>query len=316
MFVSDILEEAKDVLGQCTEATVFKRISDAVKLANSNAKGNDWNIALMDLCVCDGCVTLPADVGTILGVNNGGFPTLIRDQWYQFHANGPGSNECVPWSYTDEMGPVSTFKDPSAPVKIVADVENAADSNCDLRVFGWGESGKRIYTVGPDGVLQDGFLVPTVYGFSGVNPAAPAITRIDRVQKALTNGFIRLIAVDATTLEANTLIGYYQPWETNPSYRRVRVPDRSWVRIKYRRKDLEVRGAGDWINIDNREALLMLLKAVKFRLDNQIDQGRVYESEGLRLLSGEAEALRPPGPNVPQIIFDGLPTGPTDGLFY
>lgn len=316
MLVSNVLTEAKDVLGRCSEDYIFKRISDAVRLANNQAKF-DISLAYMDICVCDGCVTLPADVATVLAVNNGGFPTLIRDQWFQFHANGPGTTCYVPWNYTDEMGPVVTFKDPSAPVKLIAEVENAQDSNKELRVFGWDENGKRIYTEGASGILEDGFLVPTVYGFAAPNPSAPDIARIDRIQKATTNGFVRLLAVDSTTLESHTPIGYYQPWETDPRYRRVRVSNQAWIRIKYRRKDLEVRAATDWINIENREALLMLLKAVKFRLDNQIDQARGFEIEGIRLLSNEAEALRPPGLSMPQMVFsEGIAGGETDRFLY
>ncbi len=317
MIVAEIMSDARSVLGKCDNDTVFRRITDSVRLANNQSKGNDWNIALMDLCVCDGCVTLPADVGTVLGINNAGYPTLIRDQWFQFHANGPGSLDCQPWNYTDELGQVCTFKDPSAPVRLVAVVENAADSNSELRVFGWDEDGKRIYTDNADGVPQDGFIVPTVYGFSIPSPAInTVITRIDRIQKQQTNGFVKLIAVDATTLASHTMIGYYLPWETVPSYRRIRVPDRDWVRIKYRRKDVEVRGEIDWINIDNREALLLLLKAVKFRLDNQIEQAKAYEMEGMRLLSNEAETLRPPATNNPQIIFNVFPAGENDTLYF
>lgn len=316
MVVNEILTEAKDVLGKCDNTTAFKRITDAVRLANNQMKG-DANTAVMDLCVCDGCMTLPADVGTILAVNREGTPTLLRDQWYQYHPNGSGSDCCVPCGYTDELGQVSTFRDPSSAVLLQAVVENPLDSNIALRVFGWDATGKRIYTEGAAGVLEDGFLVPTVFGFTIPNPSAPAILRIDRVQKPATNGFIKLTAVDSVTLAPHTLIGYYQPWEINPSYRRIRVPDRTWIRIKYRRKDLEVRGTGDWINIDNREALFLLLKAVQFRLQNQIEQARGYEAEGLRLLSNEAEALRPPALIGPIITFnEGLPAGQYDTLFY
>lgn len=316
MYVSDILDEAKNILGRCDNATVFRRLTDAVRLANTQGKF-DWNIAQMDICVCDGCVTLPADVATILGVNTGGFPTLLRDQWYQYHINGAGSTDCNgSWGYTDELGQVCTYRDPSAPVKLVAVVENAQDTNTTLRVFGWDGDGKRIYSPGPDDTLEDGFLVPCIYGFPAVNPDVPNILRIDRIQKAVTNGFVKLLAVDATTLETHTTIGYYQPWETSPNYRRIRVPDRSWLRIKYRKKDMEVRASTDWINIENREAILLLAKAVKLRLDNQLEQARLTEAEGMRLLSNDADALRPPAVNAPQIIISDSAQGFYDTLFY
>ena len=314
MLVSSIYEEAKQVLGKCDQETVFRRLTDAVQLANNQGKF-DWNIGHMDICVCDGCVTLPADVATILASNVNGLPTLMRDQWFQYHANGPGTQKYVPWAYTDEVGRFSTYKDPDRPCLLIAEVESAADSNKELRVYGWDAAGKRIYTPGPDGVLEDGFLVPTVYSFSQPNPLAPAIGRIDRIQKAVTNGFIRLLAIDPTNGTPLTQIGYYLPWETEPNYRRIRVGNETLVRIKYRRKDVEVRGLQDWINIDNRQALLMLLKSVKFRLDNNFDQGIAAESEGMRLLSNEAAALRPPGLDVPQVIFNTYPAYNDDRMF-
>lgn len=316
MVVSSILSEVKDVIGKCDDATTFRRITDAVRLGNNQLKA-DANIGYMDLCVCDGCVTLPQDVATVLAVNKNGRPSLLRDQWFEYHANGSGSQDCVPCDYTDELGQVSTFRDPDGPVYLVADVENSLDSNSTLRVFGWDENGKRIYTPGPNGILEDGFLVPTVYGYSVPNPDAPAITRVDRIQKAQTNGFIRLIAVDPTTLESRTLIGHYLPFETDPFYRRIKVGNHSWVRIKYRKKDNEIRTANDWINIDNREALILLVKAVVFRLQNQIEQAKNYELEGMRLLSNESESGDPPAISPPQIIFsEGLQNQTSDSLFY
>lgn len=312
MLVSDIYSESRAVLGQCNQETVFRRLSDAIRLGGNKAKF-DWNIASMDLCVCDGCVTLPAEIATVLAVNQGGCPTVLRDQWYQYHINGSGSCGCA-CGYTDELGVFVTYMDPDEPVKLVAEVENALDSNILLRVFGYDDTGKRIYTTGPGGTLEDGFLVPTVFGFSQPNPAAPAIARIERVQKPVSVGFVRLLAVDATTLASKNMIGYYQPWETNPSYRRIKVGNHAWVRLKYRKKDVEVRSQQDWISMDNREVLLLLLKSVKFRLDEKYDAARAAEGEAVRLLNEEAEALRPPAQSAPQIIMNTYPCG-DDTLF-
>lgn len=316
MFVdSTLLLDVKKVLGTCETPEMYRRLSDAVRLGSNQSKSNDWNIGEMDICVCDCCVTLPADVMTVLAVNSGGSPTLIRDQWFQYHINGSGSGCCAPCGYTDEVGQVVTYKDPSGPVLLVAVVENALDSGKALRVYGWDEDGKRIYTEGAGGILEDGFLVPTVFGFSTTNPNAPAITRIDRIKKDLTNGFIRLVAIDPTDSTVHTQIGYYMPWETNPTYRRIKVQEKSWVRIKYKRRDIEVRGTGDWINIDNREALLLLLRAVKYRMDGRLEDARNYEIEGMRLLSNEAEALRPNAISPPQVIFTDH-QAQVDSLYY
>ncbi len=320
MFIdTTLITDIKRALGSCENDVLFRRISDAVSMASDQSKSNDWNVGQMDICVCNGSVTLPADVSTILAVLNGGSPTLVRDQWFQYHINGFGANESASWPYTDEIGPVVTYRDPSEPVNLVAITENALDSNnVDLRVFGWDANGKRIYTTGPDGVLEDGFLVPTIFGFSGVNPEAPAIARIDRVKKKITNGHVKLLAINPSDSSSHTQIGHYLPWETSPSYRRIRVPNRSWLRIKYKRKDIEVRGVGDWVNIENRQALILFCKAVRFRLEDSFEKAQAYESEGLRLLSNQAEALRPNAITPPQIIMDSNCTryGGDDTLYY
>jgi hypothetical protein len=302
LFVESVYLDAKRVLGLTDDKAIFRRISEAVTLANTSGKF-DIAMGIMDIWTYDGFVTLPPEVGTILGVNHDGWPTVIRDQWYQFHINGAGLERWQPWTFTDELGPVCTFRDPQYPSQMTAIVENPQDSNVELRVFGWDQNEKRIYSADANGDLQDGFLVPTAYGFTTSNPNVPAIQKIDRVKKGLTQGYVQLFAQNINNQSDNTMVGYYQPWETVPAYRRIRTPKCIWARIKYQRKDLEVRGIHDWINIDHREALLLLIKAVKFRFDNSIEQGKAYETEGLRLLSQQADSLRPPGLSAPQVIF-------------
>ncbi len=269
----------------------------------------------MDICVCDGCLTLPSDVETPLAINSAGFPTLLRDQWFQYHINGTGSQGYTPWNYTDILGQVSTFRDPSEPVKLVAEVESARDSNKKLRVFGWDVDGKRIFTQGASGLLEDGFLVPTVYGFAEPNPSAPLIARIDRVQKELTNGFVRLLAINSDA-SPHTLIGYYRPDETYPRYTRIQVPAKNWVRIKYKKRDFEVRSTRDWINIDNREVIILAAKAVNARRKDLLDKANVLEAEAVRILNNEAQSRRPPGLSAPQVIFSDFPQDSDGRLFY
>jgi hypothetical protein len=315
VIVESIIEELKssDVLGICDENVIFSRLTDAVKLIQ-NQGILDPSLGEMDLCVCDGCVTLPNDVETVLAVNASGLPTYIRDQWYQYHLNGTGSLGYTPFRYTDVVGEVSTFRDPSKPVALVAEVESAKDSNKKLRVFGWDENGKRIYTTNSEGNLEDGFLVPTVFGFSQPNPSAPLIARIDRIQKELTNGFIRLLAVNDDDTP-HTLIGYYRPEETYPRYTRIHTTAKNWLRIKYKKRDFEVRSRKDWINIDNREVIILAVKAVNHRRKNQIDMARSLEGEAVRLANNEAESKRPPGLSAPQIVFNEYPQD-QDRLFY
>lgn len=318
MYVSEIYNELKsaDVLGVCDDTTIFARLSDAVRLiANSGVL--DPSIGEMSLCVCDGCVTLPADVETVLAVNQASFPTLLRDEWFQYHANGTGTSGYQPWNYTDVLGGnFATYRDPANEVALIAEVESAKDSNCALRVYGWDINGKRIFTTDVNGNLQDGFLVPTVYGFSEPNPSAALIARIDRVQKPVTNGFIKLLAVN-TDGSPHTQIGYYLPYETKPRYTRVRVGCQNWLKIKYKKRNFEVYSQNDWVNVDNREVLILAVKAVKERRKNNVDLAKGLEGEASRILAAEVQAKRPPGISPPQVIWnDGLPASDMDRLYY
>ncbi len=313
-----LIERAKrpTAYGSCDDSDVFAAITAAVNRAN-RAGLFDWSVGQMDLCVCDGCVTLPADVETIISVNQGRQPTVIRSEWFEYSLSGTGSQDCVPCGFSTVIGMFSTIKDVVGPNQIIAEIESAADNQKEVRVYGWDSSGKRIYTAGPDGVLQDGLLVPTVYGFSPPNPDAPSISRIDRVRKEQTNGFVRLIGINANDSTKRTLLGHYLPWETEPSYQRIKVACKTFLRIKYRRKDLTVRGLGDWINLDNEEALGFLLKSVKYGEQDDYDRSHAAMAEAIRLLSEQQDSKSSPAElNQPTIIYHERPAGGSPSLFY
>lgn len=308
--------KAPDVFGSCDDTACFEAISSALSRGNNGALFQP-SIGEMALCVCSGCTTLPADVQTILTVNQGRWPMVIRSEWFEYSLSGTGSQDCVPCGFSTIGGFFSTIKDVEGPCSVIAEIENAADNQKEVRVFGWDSEGKRIYTLGPDGVLQDGFLVPTVYGFSQPNPDAPFISRIDRVRKAETNGLVRLIAINSTDDTKRTLLGHYLPWETAPLYQRIKTACKTYLRIKYKRKDLKVRGLGDWINIENEEALFFLLKAVRYGAQDDYDRSHAAMAEGMRLLSEEQQSKMSPAElNQPTIIYHERPCGGAPSLFY
>lgn len=316
MYVRDFYQQAKRQFEGCDEAAIFSGLSDAVKLL-ANKGLNDPLLGELTLCVCNGCVTLPRDVGTVLGINTRGQPTLLQDQWFQYHINGPGSQDCVPCGPNSyEMGQVCTFRDPSEPAYLVAEVTSAADNNKKLRVYAYDKHRNKIFTAGPDGTLQEGFLVPLIFGFAQRNPNVPALSSIYRISKEDTKDFVRLIAVNESDGVSQTLIGYYEPDENEPLYRRIKVQNKTSVRIKYKKKSLRITSQHQFINCDNYEALRLACRAVKFRSDDKITEARGFEEEASRILAEETEAERPSGPRVPQIIngtYD--PQGP-ESLYY
>ena len=320
MRVSALYTDVVGALGKCDEATVFRRLTDAVRLL-SNKGLFDPTVGFMDIALTEGVVTLPYEVETVLAVNAGCRPTLLRDQWFQYHLNGIGSELKTDCGYSDILAQnVPIIRELEGPVKLIAKPDKASDNNKVVRVFGWDSNGTRIFSE-ESGATVDGFLVPLVFGFPAVNVSAPAIARIDRVEKAETNGYVELIAVNPlNTSEQLYRLGYYQPKETDPSYRRLRVnaPNGTQhVRIAYKKKDAEIRSQNDWINLDNREALLLAVKAVKFREANQFEQARAAEAEAQRLLGEEADARKPSNAlSAPQVIRTDEWNCDGDRLFY
>lgn len=312
--VSEIADRASQAFGGCQGTLFYSMLTDAVRALNN--KGiTDLQLAEADFCVYDGLVTLPPEVDAIQSVLVDGQPTFLRSQWYQYSLSGSGWKECTPNGYGDELGLVSTYRDPSIPVYLVAQVENIQDNNSVVWVRGWDATGKRITTLDGNGNVRDGFLVPTLKGFQSRNPDAPPIAKIDFItlQGPTTasvtrerKDFIRLVAIDPADNSSVTEIGYYQPWETSPRYRRLRVKAKSWVRVKYRRRDIELRGPNDWINVENREALLLMCKAVKFRSDGQYELARSAEVEAVRILNDAAEAGQPRTQDGITIVYSSM----------
>jgi len=318
MLVSDIYPDIIDALGKCSEVTAFKRLTEAIAMLQNKARWNP-NLSEIDMCVTQNYVTLPRFVGTVLGVLTNGKPNyLTESSWFDYHLNGPGDQDCVSCNYAQIAGVFPTIRDPSSPVYLVAELETAADNNKMIRVFGLDASGNQIYSPNPaTGDMEPGFLVPTVYGYPVRASDVGPISRITRIQKEVTSGRVRLIAVYPSDLSAQTLIGYYEPDETNPAYQRLKVPVHSWVRVKFQKKDYVIRSQNDWISLNSSQAVIMAVKSVNFRYQDKLDVARGYEDEAARLLAEDQKATQPAVVISPQIVnSDQFNQCGTDALIY
>lgn len=307
MFARDILPDLSKALGNCPDDYAFRRLTDAVNLL---ANKNVFNPTLGELavCVCNNFATLPPEVKTVLGITVDGCPAILRDQWFIYSINGPGDTGFTPFSFAQVLGhDFCTIRDPESAVKLGARIRNASDQNKQLRIFGWDANGERILSSGPDGNKEDGFLVPLVFGRVLVNSEAPAIAKIDRVYKDETSDMVDLFAIDPTTLEATSLLGRYRPKETAPSYMRIRVPEKQVVRVKYKRRVFDVEDQYTWLPIENRQALIHAIRAVKFYLDGKYGSGQEAEGFAVRVSREEKQAEEPGGIHPPQVINNELP---------
>lgn len=299
LVVSDIWDDAKKIFGHCDREILLRDITDAVELL-ANKGECDPLIGGLDICVDGQCVTLPREVETPLGVNIGGHPALGRDQLFSFHLNGPGdfSTPCN-WEWAD-LGTVATYRDLRCPSRLVSSLDNPEDAGKVLRVFGYDEQNRPLRTKVGD-TWEDGYLVPTIYGYSVPASTDPVVARITWIQKGVTVANMRLSSYDLSS-STGTLLGVFEPDETLPSYRRIKISSNSeWCRIIYRRRTLQLRSTNDRILLHSRPALLLAMRAVAKYSETDIPNALTFEAQATRLLTEKENVISPPTLNPIQV---------------
>jgi hypothetical protein len=288
----DIFDDAKDIFGICREEKLFRYMTDAIRML-ANKGDIDPLVGALDICVQNKCVTLPREVETVFGVNLAGRPALGHNELFSWHLNGPGDckGRCD-YSWFDEL-PAVTYKDIICPGKLIAFVDKPSDSGKKLRVFGFDKQNKPLQTL-VDGVWEEGLLVPTIYGYAVPAASDPTVGRITDIVKEPSDGIIRLSTFDSSS-SSGTLIGIYDPDETHPRYRRIKISRGCpWVRIVYRKKSFEITSLNTRILLHSRFALVMAMKAVKFYLDSDVANGMQFEAHASRILTEQEGALTSP----------------------
>ena len=160
MFVSQIIDEAMEVLGTTDKTKVYRKLTQAVKTLMQS--GHYFHtIAEVDVCAgWDGqTITLPRGIEVPLAVNVDGSPTYFRDRLFQYHVNKGGMYNPVSWAW-DDRGMVATQMDIRQPSQLVAIAEHEADAGKTLRVVGLDGNNRELRTQSQDGLGLDGVFVP------------------------------------------------------------------------------------------------------------------------------------------------------------
>lgn len=313
--VAEIFPEIQRVLGTCSDEETYSKLNECIEeLANL---GNwDPMVMYMDICTqrCD--ITLPDDVEVPLAINVGGVPSDFRNKWFEFHLNGPGSECCgseCNFSWTDK-GDFPTFRDPIEPSQISAYPDADEGAGTSIRVYGYDECDKWIMEADCNGVLQDGFLVPVLAGIGSGISVPQKVKRITRVSKPVTNGFVRLLALDPGACGGGTLLGIFRPNITEPSFRRITVNGggtqiltttdcccTTWVRMRVRRKIFKVTQLSDPIPLHSVTALKLMAMAIKKYEADLLTEYAGYFSAAKEALQREQKSSS--GPNQIKIQF-------------
>ena len=320
--LAEIYEEAKKIVGQCSDPVFLRVATDAFAMI-ANKLDPEALRGYLDICTgscssCDSgcnegsncnnpvcgrrCVTLPREVETILGVNIGGQPALGYGELFTFHLNGLGDcrGDCS-WSWYDMGGFHSTYKDLITPANLVAYLQTPEDNGKQLIVYGYDENGNVLrHQVGSE--WRNGILIPTIFGVAVPDAGQPKVARITGIQKDITVAQIRLSTTDDSGATGVTL-GVYEPDETVPQYRRIRL-NRScnWVRIAYRRINPTFRSRYDRVPLKCSLAFLLAVAARKHYREFDLGEAHALEADAARMELEAQATSEPPTYSPPQII--------------
>ena len=160
MFVSEIYDEALEILGTTDQTKVFTKLTQAVQAL---MESGHWFHTVDQVDVCTGwdgvTITLPRGVEVPLSVNVDGSPTYFRGKLFQFHVNKGGMYNTVEWAW-DDRGFVSTIMDIRQPSQLIAVAESDSDAGKTLRVLGTDLWNRDLRSQLPDGTGVDGLIVP------------------------------------------------------------------------------------------------------------------------------------------------------------
>lgn len=294
LIAADVYDDAVAIFGKEGKQKTFDRISDALE-ALSNKSQWDGLDGYIDVSADDYTVTLPRYVEVPTEINIGGRPTFMRNKWFEFHLNGPGS-ECgarCSWVW-DDRGDVVTLVDVSYPQQLLATNDLVEDNGKYIRVFGYDDNDKEIRTINPiTNQLDDGLWLPM--NIANTVPASNAqlVQRITRIVKDETLGFVKLEGFSVDRNDTNVL-GYYYPDETEPNYRRIILGSPcGWVRIRYRKRLLKITSFTDPLHLKSKIALTAMMMSFASLAKGDLQTADGMEQKALQYITEEHISRNP-----------------------
>jgi hypothetical protein len=121
------------------------------------------------------------------------------------------------------------------------------------------------------------------------------VAAVDRVEKDSTDGFCRIYAWDTGRSGNLALLSDMQPGETTTSYRRIKVGKNSkWVRMRYRRKSLLLTSERDFINLDSKMAIVMMVQSQDLLIKRFVEESERYRMLAVEYLNKRNRAIDGP----------------------
>ncbi len=302
LIAADVIDDVFDVLGPIGKQKAFDRITDVLEMLQNKFPNYRPLEGSVDLAVGHGGeVTFPRYVYRALMISQGCSPLQIRNRWFEFHLNGPGSQCRTPHGFCDDLPDTVTAFDPRKPFRLVAINDSGDDEGATIHVYGYDDTGKRVISPNPDldddNLTIDGYIYTASYANTLPDPQTPVWSKIDRITREQTEFFQQLQAYEIDGDSEPILVGYYYPDETEPKYARMRVPWRCpWIRMLYRKREIKITSLTDPLNLRSRWAIREMLESMKAATDPKMadpNKAKALEASALQHMTEQYYADNP-----------------------
>jgi hypothetical protein len=248
-------------------------------------------------------ITLPREAEALLGIHISTAPYPIQSGWFEYLQGGPGkldnpdnaSANARDFGTLIDMGDnFCTLEDIATPATIGFSCLAAADDNLGLTVNiqGLGANGLPIYD-------SQGRLGETLSLDQTIQYTTAVFSRITNVSMPVTFGQKRIyLSGTPTTLST------YAPSETNPQYRRYRLPATDKTVIgTCKMRFLPLMGESEPVIPNNIGALKMGLMALNYEDVNDMATAETFWGKCFTLLDDQMREHRGSARYVPNIKF-------------
>jgi len=308
----DVFDDAADIFGPIGRQRLFDKITEAQEMLANKSQWDGMDGYVDILADGRGYISLPAKIEIPIGMSYCKTPAQMRSRWYEFHMNGMGGcgQPCDTW---DDAGEYPLIIEPPSPVRLYAISNFESDRGAILRAFGYDQTGNWIRSL-ENGQYVDGEIIPVSVRTNSEAPSTIPVTshefnQVTRISKSVTDmqievwgGTSNYIPEDFTDPPISntdnpvtpTFLAYYEAEETEPMFRRIKVPCWvRWIRMRFRVATLKITKMSDVINMKSKTALATMLRALKAIESGQLDVAQGFQQTAVQLISEEQNSRNP-----------------------
>lgn len=294
------------IVGKCADSAEFiDMLNKATRMLMVRGEFSGLVVKLQ-LCVENGCVVWPHDVGTVLAANVCGYPVQAKNEWFSYLPNNGGNvrpdSRCgIRVMEMQDRVPVHRNIGCEASFVRVF-LQRNADIGKTITFYGTDDNGNELMSLRADGSYLPGITVALAKPYV---QTPVKLRKIDRVQKDVTVGPLTVYSTalgDGTDLRQ---LGTYRPRDTNPMFRATGIGAfrssgccacqgsfksiMALVKLQFVPVELD----DDVVQVSNLDALEHMIRSIKFADASDAGQASAFEAAAIREMNLELGSNQP-----------------------